>query len=144
MNEPSREGAIAALAEADSRASQIRRADVQLAWMLGVLVVAMLVIAGLVSVAFHVVGPAVAAVYLLAIALVAVVLVRIRVYSRRGLQIFVLSASTFTVWNALGAAVSVSTRWWAPSAPNFHFGVTEAIAVLPLMMGIWLLAHRRS
>ena len=142
--QPSRESAMAALAEADRRASQVRRADAQLAWILGFLVLGVLITGALMSVAFPHAGPAVLAVYVLAIALVAVVLVRIRVYSRRGLQIFALSASTFTAWNALGAAVSVATRWWAPSAPNFHFGITEAVAVLPLVAGIWLLVRRRS
>ena len=105
---------------------------------------AVLVIAGLMSVAFRVVGPAVLAVYLVAIVLVAVVLIRIRVYSRRGLQIFAFSASTFTIWNALGAAVSVATGWWGPSTPTYHLGLTEVFAVLPLLVGIWLLARRRS
>lgn len=147
MNEmqPSPQDAIAALAEAHRRESQVRRtADAQLAWILGVLAAAVLVIAGLMSVALHVVGPAVLTVYLIAIVLVAVVFIRIRVYSRRGLQIFAFSASTFTIWNALGAAVSVATGWWGPSAPSFHLVVTEVVAVLPLLVGIWLLAHRRS
>ena len=137
------EQARAALAVADRRASQMRAADVQLAWILSLFVVGVLVIAGLMSVAFHNAGPAVLGTYVLGTALVVVVLVRIRAYSRRGLQIFALSASTFAVWNALAAGVSVATRWWAPSAPDFHFGVTEAVAILPLLIGIWLLrAHR--
>ena len=143
--EPSRAVAVAALAEAERRESQVRRpADVQLAWILGVLVAAVLVIAGLMSAAFHVVGPVVLGVYLLAIVLVALVLIRIRVYSRRGLQIFALSASAFTIWNALGAAVSVATGWWGPSAPTYHLGLTEVVTVLPLLVGVWLLLRRRS
>ena len=141
---PSPQDAIAALAEAQRRETQVRRAaDAQLAWILGVLVAAVLVIAGLMSVAFHVVGPAVLAAYLVAIVLVAVVLIRIRVYSRRGLQIFAFTASTFTIWSALGAAVSVATGWWGPSAPTNHLVLTGVVAVLPLLVGIWLLVRRR-
>ena len=142
--QPSRSAAQAALAEAAIRTSQVRRADRQLGWMLAVLASMDLVIAGLMSAAFHVVGPAVLAVYLVAIALVVVVLVRVRVYSRTGLQLFSVSATPFTLWNALVSGVSLAARWWGPAQPGYHFGISAVIGVLPLLVGIWLLFRKSS
>ena len=141
---PTREEASAAITEVGVRASQVRTADVQLGWVLGVLLAADLAIAALMSVAPHTVGPAVLALLLIAFALAVVVFVRIRAYSRAGLLIFSFTASTFAIWSALGSALSVVTGWWGPSQPSFHLGVTEAIPALPLLVGIWLLGRRRS
>lgn len=141
---PTPEEAARALTEAGFRDAQVRKADAQLGWMLAILAAAALVVGVLMSLAPHVVGPAVVAIYLGAIASVIVVLLRIRAYSRAGLLLFSLAAVTFTTWNALVSGVSVATRWWAPDAPSFHIGVSEAIGVLPLLVGIFLLARRRS
>jgi hypothetical protein len=143
MTQPTPDQAAGALAEAKLRESQVRRADGQLAWILAVLAIAAIGIGILMSLAPHLVGPAVAALYLGAIAVVVVVFLRIRAYSRAGLTRFTLAASTFTIWNALIAGVSVATRWWSGSQPSYHFGVSEAIAVVPLLVGIWVLSHRR-
>ena len=140
--EPSPADAAAALNEASLRVSQVRKADARLAKVLGVLLVADLGIAGLMSVAPHLAGPAVLALYTSAIVLTSGVLVRTRAYSRAGLQIFTLAAFTFTVWNAVVSGLSVATRWWSPSQPSFHFGLSEAICALPLLVGIWLLSRR--
>jgi hypothetical protein len=137
-----REAAAAALSEARIRESQVRRNDVQLGRLLAIVVVADLGIAGLMSVAPHLAGPAVLLLYASAIALVVPVFVRIRAYSRTGLKIFTGSAFTFTIWNGLVSGVSVATRWWSPSQPSFHFGVSEAICALPLLVGIWLLSRK--
>jgi hypothetical protein len=141
--QPTPDQAAGALAEAKLRESQVRRTDGQLAWILAVLATAAIGIGILMSLAPHLVGPAVAALYLGAIAAVVVVFLRIRAYSRAGLALFTLALSTFTIWNALIAGVSVATRWWSASQPSYHFGVGEAIAVVPLLVGIWVLSHRR-
>ncbi len=141
--QPTPEEAAGALAEARLRESQVHKADTQLGWILGVLAAAVIGIGCLMSVAPYAAGPAVAAIYLAAIAGAAFVLLRIRAYSRLGLLVFTFAASTFAIWDALGAAVSVTTGWWSRSQPSFHFGVTEVIAVVPLLVGIGLLSRKR-
>ena len=42
------------------------------------------------------------------------------------------------------SAQIITTGWWSPTQPNFHFGVTEAIAVVPLLVGVWVLRRRRA
>ena len=142
--QPTPKEAAGALAEANLRETQVRKADAQLGRILGVLAAAVVGIGFLMSVAPHLVGPAVAAIYLGAISVVMVVFLRIRAYSRTGLRIFSLTASTFTIWNALCAGVSVATRWWSSSQPSYHFGVTEAVTAVPLVIGIWLLSRKGS
>ena len=141
---PTREEALASLTEAGMRSSQVRGADAQLGWILLLLVVADLGIASLISLAFHSAGPAVLAIYLTTLGMVVVVLVRIRVYSRTGLRVFSVSATAFTIWNALVSGVSVAAKWWGPTQPTYHFGVSAVIGVLPLLVGIWLLFRKRS
>jgi hypothetical protein len=139
---PSPDDAAAALDEARLRESQVRKADARLGKVLGAILVADLGIAGLMSVAPHIAGPAVLALYLGAIVLIIGVVVRTRAFSRTGLLIFSLTAFTFAAWIAVVSALSVATRWWSPSQPSFHLGVSEAIAALPLLIGILLLARK--
>src|SRR6266852_4399896 len=113
--QPPPEEAAGALAEARLRESQVHKADAQLGWILGLLAAAVIGIGCLMSVASQAAGPAVAAIYLAAIAGAVFVFLRIRAYSRTGLLVFTFAASTFTIWNALGAAVSVTTGWWSRS-----------------------------
>lgn len=141
--EPTPDEAARTLAEANLRESQIRGADAQLAWILAILAAAAVGIGILMSVAPHAVGPAVGVLYVGAIVATGAVFFRIHAYSRAGVLVFSLAASTFAIWNALASAVSITTGWWSPTQPNFHFGVTEAIAVVPLLVGIWVLRRRR-
>ena len=142
---PSREQALAALAEVGHRASQLHRTDRQLAWALAILAAADLAVAVLMSVPGRVgaagAGVAVLATYLVCIVLVGVVLLRVRAYSRAGLRLFTLTAFFFTTWNALVSGVSVATRWWGPTQPSYHFGVSALVGVIPLVIGVLLLAR---
>lgn len=142
---PSREEAAAAVAEAGHRASQVHRADRQLAWVLAILTAADMAIAGLMSIPAHGiaagVGPAVLATYAACIVLVGVVFFRIRAYSRAGLRLFISAAALFTTWNALVSGVSVATRWWGPAQPSYHFGLSALIGAIPLLVGVLLLAR---
>lgn len=145
---PTPDEAAAALVEARLRATQLRKADAQLQLILAALAGAILAIAGLVGLAPHVgspgVGTAVLAVYVSCIVVSAVVLLRARAYSRAGLLIFTATACSFTLWNALISVLSVATRWWGPNQPPSHFGVSELIAVIPLLVGAAIIWRRAA
>jgi hypothetical protein len=144
---PSRSEAVAALAEAGLRASQVRQADPQLRWML----LAMLGVYGgvalLLSLSPHQ-GTNLTAVGLIvlptaALAFIVVVAVRIRAYSRRGIRLYFGAVIAFNLWNALVTSVSIGTRFWALGAPSYHFGISAAVGVIPLLIGVWLLSRSR-
>jgi cation transport ATPase len=145
--EPTQKRAEAALAEASRRGSQVRRSDLQLRWMLLAILAAYTGAAVLISLGGPHRGSALAPwaiVGLLAATIVFAVVVgrRIRAYSRAGIRIYFASIVAFNLWNAIVAAVSIGTGFWAMGQPAYHFGLSETIAVLPLVIGAALVGRK--
>jgi hypothetical protein len=140
------EQARAALEEAGMRASQVRRNDRQLAWMLALVAAAYLGAGALVSLSPHqgrsVAGPAVLLMLAVAIAAAVGIALRIRAYSRAGIIWYFSTIIAFNLWNAVVAGASIGTRFWALGQPSYHFGTSVAIAVVPLLIGAWRIARR--
>ena len=149
MNEiqPTREEAMAALAEAGMREAQVRQADSHLRWMLLALLAVYSGVAVLMSLSPHK-GTTLTAVGLLvllaaALAFIVVVAVRIRAYSRRGIRLYFATVIAFNIWNAFVSSVSIGTRFWALGQPSYHFGISAAVGVIPLLIGVWLLSRKQ-
>lgn len=145
-NPPNREDALAALAEAGIRTSQVRQADSQLRWMLLALLALDLGVAVLMSLSPHR-GSTFAAVgvislFVTAIVLVVIVGLRIRAYSRYGIRVYFGTIIAFNLYNAFITSASIATRFWAPGQPTFHFGMSEAVGVIPLLIGVWLMGRK--
>jgi hypothetical protein len=67
---------------------------------------------------------------------------RIRAYSRTGILRYFGGITVFNIWNAIDAGVSIGTRWWAPTQPSYHFGLSELVAAIPLLVAAWLIGRR--
>lgn len=52
------------------------------------------------------------------------------------------NGSVFNLWNASVTGVSIGTRWWASTQPSYHFGVSEMVGVIPLLVAAWLIGRR--
>jgi hypothetical protein len=145
---PSAYEAQAALNEASSQAARVRRADHQLGWMLLSVTAVYLAVAAVISTLPDLRrGGPVAGFAILAIAIVGVVAVivaglRIRAYSRRAILLFFVGVAVFNIWNGLVTGVSILTRWWAPPQPSYHFGISELVGAVPLLVAAWLIARR--
>ena len=143
---PDQEEAIRALAEAATRRAQVRSADSALVWLQVLILAAYVFGAAIVSVspdrssAF--LGIAVIAGVMAAIALVVGVGLRIRVLSRRGVIVFFATLVAFNLWNSAVVSASILTRFWALGQPSYHFGISEAVGVIPLLIGMWVLRRR--
>jgi hypothetical protein len=140
------EQARAALDEVGDRASQVRRSDLQLCWMLLVIAGAYVGVGAVMSVSGRH-GSALAAVALLAMLAAAiasgvVIGLRIRAYSRAGIIWYFATTIAFNLWNAAVVSVSIATRFWSSSQPGYHFGITVAFAVIPLLVGAVALVRR--
>jgi hypothetical protein len=144
--EPTSEGAAAAVAEAEHRAAQVRHADLQLRWMLLAVLAAVAVVAVLMSVSLEhgsrlaplgIVGALVAAIVFGVVAGV-----RIRAYSRAGIRIYFAAIIAFNLWNAIVISTSIVAGFWRPGEPAYHFGISEAIAALPLLVGAAFVGRR--
>jgi hypothetical protein len=144
--EPTREGAAAAVAEAGHRTGQVRHADLQLRWMLLAVLGADAVVAVLMSVSLErgsrlaplgIVGALVAA-----IVFGLIVGLRIRAYSRAGIRIYFAAIIAFNLWNAIVISTSIVAGFWRSGQPAYHFGISEAIAALPLVIGAGLVGRR--
>ena len=146
--QPSREDAVAALAEVGIRASQVRQADSQLCWMLAALLAADLGVAVLLSLSPHrgstFAGVGVLAMLVAAVAFAVIVGIRIRGYSRLGIRLYFGTLIAFNLCNALVTSLSIGSRFWAQGQPTYHFGISEAVGIVPLVVGIWLLSRRRD
>jgi hypothetical protein len=140
------EQARAALDEAGARAAQVRRSDLQLSWILLAIAAAYVGVGVVLSVSPHhgstVAGVAVLAMLAAAIGGSVVIWLRIRAYSRGGLIWYFATMIAFNLWNAAAASVSIGTRFWASSQPSYHFGITVAVAIIPLLVGAIALARR--
>jgi hypothetical protein len=140
------EQAQAAVNEAGARASQVRRTDRQLSWML-------LLVSGLYLGAGAVIslapthnrsygGPVVLLMFGAAIGAAVVIGLRIRAYTRAGIIWYFAAIIAFNLWNSAVAGVSIITRFWAAGQPSYHFGISVLIGVVPLVIGAIVLARR--
>jgi hypothetical protein len=67
---------------------------------------------------------------------------RIRAYSRAGILLYFGGIAMFNLWNAIVVGVSIGTRWWASTQPGYHFGLSVAVGVIPLLVAGWLIRRR--
>jgi len=67
---------------------------------------------------------------------------RIRAYSRTAMLIYFGGIIAFNLWNSAVFGVSTLTRWWTPPQPAYHFGLSAAVAVIPLLVAAWLIWRR--
>jgi hypothetical protein len=147
QNVPSQEEARAALAEAGIQATRVRASDHQFRWILLGIAAAYLLVGAVISVSSPVRGGSFAGVAFLVIMLSGLVggillIIRIRAYSRAALLWFTWACAAFNLWNAAVCGVSLLTGWWGPNQPNYHFGVSAAACVIPLVVAAWLIGRR--
>jgi hypothetical protein len=138
--------ARAALDEAGIRLAQVRRNDRQLSWMLLLVAAAYLGVGAVMSLSLRHGTPfapaAVIVTLVAAIGAAVVIALRIPAYSRAGIIRYFSTIIAFNLWNAAVISASIATRFWASGQPGYHFGVSVAIAVIPLLAGAWLLVRR--
>lgn len=144
---PTPQEARAALAEASNQATRVRESDHQFRWILLGLAAAYLLVGGVVSASPSHRGGSFAGLAFLVIMLGSLVggilfISRIRAYSRAGILWFAVAGGAFNVWNAIVCAVSILTGWWGPNQPSYHFGVSAAVCVIPLLIAAWLIGRR--
>src|ERR1700687_797702 len=143
---PNPHEARAALAEATSRAMSVHLADRQFQWMALCLAACWLAFGVVVRLVPDRKSPLVLVAVLVAATVGPGALVwlglRIRAYSRARMLLFFGGFVVFQVWLGIVAGVSIGTRYWASTEPSYHFGVTIAIGVIPLLVLAWLLGRR--
>jgi hypothetical protein len=146
--DPTPQEARSALAEATSQGALVRRADHQLGWMLLGIATIYLAIGAVVSTlpdprrGGPVVGFAILAIVLVGFVGFVYVGLRIRAYSRTAIFLYFGGVIAFNLWNSIVAGVSILTRWWASGEPSYHFGISAAIGVIPLLIAAWLIWRR--
>jgi hypothetical protein len=147
-NLPSRPEARAALAEANIQASSVRRSDHQLAWMLLGIAAVYLATGGVISTlpslrrGGPVAGLAILTIVIVGVAGLVFVALRIRAYSRAGVVLYFGGVAAFNIWNATVTSVSIFTGWWALTQPSYHFGISELVGAVPLLIAAWLIRRR--
>jgi hypothetical protein len=87
-------------------------------------------------------GPAILAIFIVGLVGFVFVGLRIRAYSRAAILLYFGGVIAFNLWNTTVVVVSLLTRWWALTQPSFHFGVSAAVAVIPLLVAAWLIWRR--
>lgn len=147
MKEMTPEEARAALADAGNQTTGVRRTDKQFRAILLWIAAMYLGIAVLIGLfprgGVPLVSAAVLAIFLGGFGGALLLLWRIRAYSRRGMRWFTWSALGFALWNAAVAGASTASGWWGPHQPGFHFSISAAVAVLPLLVAAWLVGRWR-
>lgn len=140
--------AQAALAEANSQAVRVHRADHQLGWIVLGIAAIDLAVGVVVSTLADprrggpVAGPAILAILVVGLVGVVLVFLRIRAYSRTAILLYFGGIAAFNLWNAIVVGVSIGTRWWASTQPSYHFGVSVAVGTIPLLVAAWLIWRR--
>lgn len=139
--------AQAALAEANSQAARVRRADHLFRWFL--LGIAGAYVGGSAIISF---SPrpggstgawAALLVFLLGFVVAFIVLgMRIRAYSRLGLGSFFAAFAVFWIWDSIVNGVSLASGWWSPLEPSYHLVISEALGVIPLIVAAWWIGRR--
>lgn len=92
-------------------------------------------------------GGPVAGLAILAIVVVGViglvfVALRIRAYSRTAVLLYFGGVAVFNIWNALVTSISIFTGWWALTQPSYHFGISELVGAVPLLIAAWQIGRR--
>jgi hypothetical protein len=145
---PTAEEARAALSEVTSQATRVHRSDHQLGWMLLGVAAVYLAVGGLMSTlpdprrGGPVVGLAILTVVIAGAVGFIFVGLGIRAYSRAGIVLYFVAIAVFNLWNAIVVGVSIGSRWWAPGQPGYHFGLSVAVGVIPLLVAGWLIRRR--
>ncbi len=145
---PTPHEAQAALIEASSQAARVRRSDLQLAWMLLGIVAVYLAAGGVISTlpslrrGGPVAGLAILAIVIVGVVGMIIVGLRIRAYSRTGILLYFGGVAVFNIWNAIVTSVSIFTGWWALTQPSYHFGISELVGAVPLLIAAWLIGRR--
>ena len=145
---PTQRDAQAALAEANNQAGRVRRADHQLGWIVLATAVIYLAVAVVVSTlpdprqGGPVAGPAILAILLVGLVGLVYVFSRIRAYSRAAISLYFGAIVAFSLWNGIVVGVSIASRWWASGQPGYHFGISAAVAVIPLLVAARLILRR--
>jgi hypothetical protein len=145
---PTPHQAQAALTEANSQAAHVRSSDHQLAWMLLGVAAAYLATGGVISTlpslrrGGPVAGLAILAILTIGVVGLIFVGLRIRAYSRAGVLLYFGGIAVFNIWNAIVTGVSILTGWWALTQPSYHFGISEVVGAVPLLIAAWLIGRR--
>jgi hypothetical protein len=147
-NSPTPEEARSALAEANSRAAEVRRSDTD-ARLLLLATAAMYLSLGIPAAFLVRGGSELPLLVMLAVtgAWIAVLVVlagRIRAYSRPIGRRYALYVWLFGAWNVAVFLVCIFGGWFSPLSPAWHF--TAALGVIslpPLLAGLLLPARRR-
>jgi cell division protein FtsW (lipid II flippase) len=145
---PTQQEAQAALEQATSQAARVRHSDHQLGWIVISIAAIYLAVAVVMSTlpdprrAGPVAGPAILAIMVVGLFGVIFALLRIRAYSRPAILLYFGAIVAFSLWNGIVVGVSLATRWWASTQPSYHFGITVAVAVIPLLVAAWLIWRR--
>jgi hypothetical protein len=143
---PTPQDARALLDEAKGRAETVRRSERQLRW--SVLLVAAMYLVTSVLLSFNprqgntLIGSALLITFLVALTLAVYLGWRVKAWSRAAVVWFVGAMGVFLVWNGVVIWVSVATGWWGPSSAGIHFGISSAVAVIPLLLATWLFGRR--
>jgi hypothetical protein len=87
-------------------------------------------------------GPAILAIVVVGSVGFIFVGLRIRAYSRTGILMYFGGIAVFNVWNGIVVGVSIVTRWWALTQPSYHFGLSELVGAIPLLVAAWLIGRR--
>jgi hypothetical protein len=87
-------------------------------------------------------GLAILAIVLVGVVGMIFVGLRIRAYSRTGILLYFGGVAVFNLWNALVTGVSIRTGWWALAQPSYHFGISELVGAIPLLIAAWLIGRR--
>jgi hypothetical protein len=67
---------------------------------------------------------------------------RIRAYSRTAILLYFGGILAFNLWNGVVSGASILTQWWAATQPSYRFGLSAAVAVVPLLVAAWLIRRR--
>jgi hypothetical protein len=145
---PTPHQAQAALAEANRQAARVRSSDHQLAWMLLGVAAVYLAAGGVISTlpslrrGGPVGGLAILAILIVGVVGLIFVGLRIRAYSRTGVILYFGGIAVFNIWNAIVTGVSILSGWWALTQPSYHFGISELVGAVPLLVAAWLIGRR--
>ena len=143
---PSPQEARASLDEANRRAATVRRSDSQFRVVLLVVASLYLATGALLSAnprgGNFLIGDALIVIFLGGSAGAIYLVWRIRAWSRTGILWLLGSVAVFLLWNGAVIWASIATGWWGPHQPGVHFGGSVLVAVIPLLVGAWLLGRR--
>lgn len=143
---PTPQDARAALDLAGRQAATVRRSDSRLRTVL-LLVAAMYLASGALLSANPrggnvLIGAALLVLFLGGLASAVYLSLRIRAWTRTGAFWLLGAVAVFLLWNVGVIWASLATGWWGPDAPGIRFFGSVVVAVIPLLVGAWLLGRR--